>query len=716
MSTNLGNILVGLGYDLSALEKGAPEAFRLINQQTLGMSAEMKRTSREGAESFRLIDEALGIHISRPLTRLLTQEFPSLAKGLASVLGVGVVGALGVAGIEFIDKIAQKIEKAERAQEAFAAATQKTKEVFADAMAVFAKDETLRSLSGTHKKLFEVDYASIEEGRKKIDQLAEALEKEAKAAADANSPLTSFLASLGEMVHVISSLPSTIGAEEINTQLGKFIQRYNDLGRIDALNATHYSASAIETELDKARTTLATMQNMKISGADELANYAKTAAGHPELMTFGFTQKEIDAQNAFIEGLRKIQQLQTASDIDKGAKEDEVKKAAALEARHEQIRELQGDLKGINDASVKDAQTWDKINDEIEKAVGHLWDFNAATVRGSLDDKALPAQAAHFAEFQKLFGSVNQVAPPAVSPQRTDLVELEKITNDQTEAWKKAQQVIDQIETPMQKYNTQLQVLKTLQQEGRLTTQQLALAQQQLGEEFSRAQLRVMAMEQELEKLLRNSTSAKDGMHAFLLQLNLEASRNGTFTFDLMNKGLQGFEDETAKALTGAKTNWASFFESLDQMALKFLMNKLISQLLNGLGSGGGIGGFFSSLFGGGGGGGGDAASAGSVGSFIGDLSDSGIGAFASGTDSAPGGMAWVGENGPELMNVPAGASITPNSALRAGGHTMIVNIDAKGAELGVETKIARALQEAGPSIVAQAVAHVNEIQRRTPH
>jgi len=58
MSTNLATILVGLGYDLSALEKGAPEAFRLINQQTLGMSAEMKRASREGAESFRLIDEA----------------------------------------------------------------------------------------------------------------------------------------------------------------------------------------------------------------------------------------------------------------------------------------------------------------------------------------------------------------------------------------------------------------------------------------------------------------------------------------------------------------------------------------------------------------------------------------------------------------------------------------------------------------------------------
>jgi hypothetical protein len=41
---------------------------------------------------------------------------------------------------------------------------------------------------------------------------------------------------------------------------------------------------------------------------------------------------------------------------------------------------------------------------------------------------------------------------------------------------------------------------------------------------------------------------------------------------------------------------------------------------------------------------------------------------FASGTDSAPGGMAWVGENGKELMNVPQGTQIIPNDVLRKGG------------------------------------------------
>lgn len=38
---------------------------------------------------------------------------------------------------------------------------------------------------------------------------------------------------------------------------------------------------------------------------------------------------------------------------------------------------------------------------------------------------------------------------------------------------------------------------------------------------------------------------------------------------------------------------------------------------------------------------------------------------FAEGTDSAPGGMAWVGEKGPEIVNLPRGAQVIPNHALR---------------------------------------------------
>jgi len=44
---------------------------------------------------------------------------------------------------------------------------------------------------------------------------------------------------------------------------------------------------------------------------------------------------------------------------------------------------------------------------------------------------------------------------------------------------------------------------------------------------------------------------------------------------------------------------------------------------------------------------------------------------YAGGIASAPGGLSWVGEHGPELMDVPRGASITPAGSV---GRTIVVN------------------------------------------
>jgi len=59
---------------------------------------------------------------------------------------------------------------------------------------------------------------------------------------------------------------------------------------------------------------------------------------------------------------------------------------------------------------------------------------------------------------------------------------------------------------------------------------------------------------------------------------------------------------------------------------------------------------------------------------------------YAGGTSSAPGGVAWVGEHGKELVNLPRGSQVIPNSALRnagisgqSGGSPVIV-FDNRGA------------------------------------
>jgi hypothetical protein len=72
------------------------------------------------------------------------------------------------------------------------------------------------------------------------------------------------------------------------------------------------------------------------------------------------------------------------------------------------------------------------------------------------------------------------------------------------------------------------------------------------------------------------------------------------------------------------------------------------------------------------------------------------IGANAVGTDYWKGGPTWVGERGPEIINLPRGSSVmnASNSAKAVGGGTTnVYNIDARGAQAGVAEQIAAALK-----------------------
>jgi hypothetical protein len=98
---------------------------------------------------------------------------------------------------------------------------------------------------------------------------------------------------------------------------------------------------------------------------------------------------------------------------------------------------------------------------------------------------------------------------------------------------------------------------------------------------------------------------------------------------------------------------------------------------------------------------------------------------FASGTPSAPGGLALVGERGPELVNLPKGAAVTPTfqtlnalsqmSAPRSGGVTVIqpFHFHAEGAVLTEDilsqanATAARLAAQAGNRAQAGAVQQV---------
>lgn len=137
------------------------------------------------------------------------------------------------------------------------------------------------------------------------------------------------------------------------------------------------------------------------------------------------------------------------------------------------------------------------------------------------------------------------------------------------------------------------------------------------------------------------------------------------------------------------------------------------------------MGGIFKSLFGGGG----SAASAGLMGSggVFGDPSTFGAGrslplGFATGTHHFGGGMAMVGERGPEMAVFPRGTRIVPANDTRrmmmAGQGAPVINlttnIDARGATPETEAALRAMLDERDAKLKGELIETVADIQQRT--
>ncbi|MEJ7933485.1 tape measure protein [Sphingobium sp. AN558] len=146
---------------------------------------------------------------------------------------------------------------------------------------------------------------------------------------------------------------------------------------------------------------------------------------------------------------------------------------------------------------------------------------------------------------------------------------------------------------------------------------------------------------------------------------------------------LEHVQDGIRDALTKKLGIKDPFLAGILDMFIQQVIMKPLANAFAGAsgGGGGGIGGIFGSLlsglggiFGGGGGGGGAITGGGSSFSFPGlisgfgggrfDMSGTRVPGFAGGTPYAPGGMALVGERGPELVNLPRGSRVTPNHQL----------------------------------------------------
>ena len=102
---------------------------------------------------------------------------------------------------------------------------------------------------------------------------------------------------------------------------------------------------------------------------------------------------------------------------------------------------------------------------------------------------------------------------------------------------------------------------------------------------------------------------------------------------------------------------------------------------------------------------------------FTGGTGVGGIGHAAGGTNYAPGGMTLVGEQGPELVNLPRGSQVIPNDVTRGmmGSSGSIVYspaIDARGASVDAVARLAQVLEEDRQTFTSRAVYAIQQAKR----
>jgi lambda family phage tail tape measure protein len=232
--------------------------------------------------------------------------------------------------------------------------------------------------------------------------------------------------------------------------------------------------------------------------------------------------------------------------------------------------------------------------------------------------------------------------------------------------------------------------------EGRLT---------QLSRDAAKYGLTENEVDQAKVIILREAKQAADALavrQAYLpglKQLELDAQNARKMIDTLATDSLNSFTDEMAAAVAGTKTLSQAFHDmaiSIIQDLAKMLIRSQITGPLAGM-----IGGLFGS--------------GGPTGTI--QVGSQSFPKFAGGTSSAPGGLALVGESGPELVNLPRGSQVIPNDVTRSsiGGAASITYapaIDARGASVEAVARLAQIMEQDRATFTSRTVATIQQARR----
>ncbi|MCP1915697.1 hypothetical protein J2R96_008177 [Bradyrhizobium elkanii] len=576
---------------------------------------------------------------------------------------------------------------------------------------------------------------NLQNAKSKSNDLLRVFQANGVAITDSNGKLVDTNTLLTKAVDVIKRAPSIGDAIQMGSFLGiskQFSQAIYDTGDnflrlaseanaagavID--DATIDKAKVFSTEWTKAtalwsaqiRGALGDMlplMNDLVNAATTLISYAKTAYGFVAAIKDFAIAPQVDTAslNQLNNLLSQYKDIKDALDAGKALNPTQLFIGSNIQNADHQI------TKDAVDDAIQD------INDEIEKRKNSITPIRVPITGGETSNN------------------------PGI-----------KQTNEAKDAWDRAQESVikytnstnelakvqGESNAALEEAKAQAQLLTGAQQTGIPVTQKVldqiqdlkqdasdaaeALEKAKVAADISRGQQTAFLSPQDLAIANQLKGVYGNDIPAALRSSEAEGLRFNATIKDLAGLGQQvnsGFlVDFESKIRSGASAMDALKTAGLD--ALGKIADKLAQMAADNL---------WSSAFGGSGGGGllsllgitGGVNANGSIAGAVGPTSVGGaplVGKFASGTDFAPGGLSLVGENGPEIMNVPRGAQIIPNDALKNGiggsvtvhaGSSIVVqgSADAKTLEL-MRAELARR----DAMLPARVVAAVKDAKAR---
>lgn len=236
-------------------------------------------------------------------------------------------------------------------------------------------------------------------------------------------------------------------------------------------------------------------------------------------------------------------------------------------------------------------------------------------------------------------------------PRESDLERTSRSFSDRTATTVAETEALRQLDATVEDYGYTLAkaraeqaLMNAAQKDGKAITPEMRENIGQIADEYARATAEANQLAEAQDKIRQRSEEWQD----------------------LAKDATRGIVDD----LIAGKSAADAFSNALGRIAQK-LLDMAFDDIFTGLFKGGGGGGFLGGL----------------------------IPGFATGTNYAPGGLAIVGERGPELVNLPRGSQVIPNHAIGSpamlsgggssgGSFTFAPQIDARGADVAAVARL----------------------------